>query len=206
MKFVHRIVYFIQFFLFIFCPFTIHLHAPLTQYNTNPSILQKRLFDTDSHAFSFTFRFDPRLTCYRLRSSMVCNTVFFFFIYFLDLSILLKTSLWPYTPYRHIKDVAFFAQEEIDTSRVNLSTKQSQVLTIQKWKLFWKHCRGRREWLWLKAFFAEEEIDTSHVSLSTKQSRVLTIQKGRVFENIVEEGENDGYKHFLLRRKWISLV
>ena len=80
MKFVHRIMYFIQFFLFIFCPFTNYLHAPLTQYHTNHSILQKRLFDTDSRAFSFTFRFDPRLTRYCLRSSIVWNTVFFFFL------------------------------------------------------------------------------------------------------------------------------
>ena len=151
-KFVHRIMYFIQFVLFIFCPFNSHLHTPLTPYHTNPSMLQKRLFDTDSRAFSFTFRFDPKLTCYRLRSS-ICNTVFFFlflifffFLYFLDLLILLKTSLWSSTLYRHIKVVAFFAKEEIDTSRVSLSNKQSRVLTIQKWKVFWKHCRGRREW------------------------------------------------------------
>ena len=76
MKFVHRIIYFIKFFLFIFCPFTNHLHAPLMQYHTNPSILKKCLFDTDSHAFLFTFRFDPKSTHYRLRSSMVCNTIF----------------------------------------------------------------------------------------------------------------------------------
>ena len=43
----------------------------------------------------------------------------------------------------------------------------------------------------VKSIFAEEEIDTSRVSLSTKQSLVLTIQKGKVFENIVQEGEND---------------
>ena len=35
-------------FLFILCPFTSHLHAPLTQYYTSPSILKKCLFDTDS--------------------------------------------------------------------------------------------------------------------------------------------------------------
>ena len=163
--------------MFIFCPFTSHLHAPLTQYHTSPSILKKRLFDTDSRAFSVTFRFDPRLTRYRLRSLMVCNTLFF--LYFLDLSILLKTSLWLYMPYRHIKVVAFFAEEEINISRVSLSTKQSPVLTIQKWKVFWKHCRGRREW-WLKIFLAKEEIDTFRVSLSTKHADFWRSKKGRL--------------------------
>ena len=76
-------MFFIQFFLFIFCPFISYLHAPLTQYHTNHSILQKRLFDTHSCAFLFTFRFDPRLTCYRLRSSIVWNTVFFFLYSFI---------------------------------------------------------------------------------------------------------------------------
>ena len=31
---------------------------------------------------------------------------------------------------------SFFAEKEIDTSCVSLSTKQSRVLTIQKWKVF----------------------------------------------------------------------
>ena len=46
MSFVHRIMYFIQLFLFIFCLLTSDLHAPLTQYYTNP-VLKKCLFDTD---------------------------------------------------------------------------------------------------------------------------------------------------------------
>ena len=71
-------MHFIRFFLFIFCPFTSHLCVPLRQYQTNLSILKKRLFDTDSRAFLFTFRFDPRLTRYRLRSSVLCNTVFLY--------------------------------------------------------------------------------------------------------------------------------
>ena len=63
---------------------------------------------------------------------IVWNTVFF-----LDLSILLKTSLWPYAQYRHIKVVAvFFAEEEIGTSHVSFSTKYSRVLTIQNLKAF----------------------------------------------------------------------
>ena len=70
-------MYFMIFFLFISCPFTSHLHAPLTQYHMNPSILKKRLFDTDSHPFSFPFKFDPTLTRHHLQSSIVCNTVFF---------------------------------------------------------------------------------------------------------------------------------
>ena len=78
-------MYLNRFFLFIFCPFTSHLHEPLTQYHTNRSILQKRLFHTDLREFSFTFKFDHRLTHYRLRSSMVCNTVFFIFFIFSQL-------------------------------------------------------------------------------------------------------------------------
>ena len=127
-------MYFIQFFLFIFCPFTSHLHAPLTQYHTNPSILKNRLFDTDSRAFSFTFRFDPTLTRYRLRNSVVCNTVFFF-IFFRPLNSIENKFLTIHSipAYRGCN---FFAKEEIDTSRVSLSTKQFRVLTIQKGKAF----------------------------------------------------------------------
>ena len=152
MKFVHKILQFIQFFLFIFCLFTTYLHAPLMQYHTNHSILQKRLFDTDSRAFSFTFRFDPRLTRYRLRSSKVWNTVFFFFF------------LYSFIFSRPLNSI------------------ENKSLTIHSIPAY----QGR------SFFFPQEEIDTSRVSLSTKQSRVLTIQKRKVFENIVEEGENDG--------------
>ena len=80
-------MYSMNFFLFILCPFTSHLHAPLTQFYTNPSILEKRLFDADSRPFSFPFKFEPTMTRHRLQSSSVCNEVFF-----LNLSILLKTS------------------------------------------------------------------------------------------------------------------
>ena len=121
-------MYFMKFFLLILCPFTSHLHAPLTQLRTNPSIPKKRLFDTDSRPFSFPFKFDPTLTLHHLQSSIVCNTVFF-----LDLSILLKTSL--YTQYLHIKVVAF-AEEEIGASRESFSTKYSRVSTNRKWKAF----------------------------------------------------------------------
>ena len=63
--------------MFILFLFTSHLHAPLTQYHTNPSTLKKRLYDTDSRLFSFQFKFDPTLTRHHLQSSIVCNTVFF---------------------------------------------------------------------------------------------------------------------------------
>ena len=114
MKLVHRIMYFIQFFFFIFCPFTGHLHAPLIQYHTNPSILKKRLFDTDSRVFSFTFRFDPTLTRYRLRNSMVCNTVFLLYIF--STSQFYSKQVFDNTLHTDIsRTLAFFAKEEIDT-------------------------------------------------------------------------------------------
>ena len=127
-------MYFIHVFLFIFCPFTSHLHAPLMQYHTNPSILKKRLFDTDSRAFSFALRFNPTLTCYRPQNSMVCNTVFFF-IFNRPLNSNENKSLTIHSIPAY-QGRSFFAKEEIDTSRVSLSTKQSRVLTIQKGKAF----------------------------------------------------------------------
>ena len=120
------------FFLFILCPFISHLHAPLTRYHTNPSILKKPWFDTDSRPFSFPFKLDPTLTRPHLQSSIVVQ----YSIFSRPLNSLENKSMTIHSIPAYQGCSFFSAVEEIGTSTslVSFSTKYSRVSTIQKWK------------------------------------------------------------------------
>ena len=130
MNFVHRIMYFMNFFLIIFCPFISHLHAPLTQYHTNPSILKKHLFDTDSCPLLFPSKFDPTfdptLTHHHLQYSIFSRS----------LNCVENKSMTIHSKPAYQGCSFFLAEKEIGTSCVIFGTKYSQVSMIQKWKAF----------------------------------------------------------------------
>ena len=130
MKFVHKIMYFIQYSVRLLV-ISMHLSR-----NTIQIFLYLK-----SVCFILTrvrFRSHSDSTLDSLPSSKLIGVQYHFlfcFIFSRPLNSIENKSLTIHSIPAY-QSRSFFAEEEIDTSCVSLSTKQSRVLTIQKWKVF----------------------------------------------------------------------